>query len=74
MHVFSLRAFLQLRPAPGGQDAKSSSVAAGLAMAERLGAPYPFPEDKLAREQFDTYLKLAHGLFARRKARCNLTT
>ncbi|GAB4821602.1 hypothetical protein N2152v2_008648 [Parachlorella kessleri] len=43
------------------------AVMSGLAVAERLGAPYPFPEDQLAREQFATYLKLAHGLFARRK-------
>ncbi|KAI7841052.1 hypothetical protein COHA_005280 [Chlorella ohadii] len=38
----------------------------GLAVAERLGAPYPFGHDKLAAQQFDTYLRLAHGPFARR--------
>ena len=39
---------------------------AGLAVAERLGAPYPFAHDPLAVQQFDTYLRLAHGPFARR--------
>lgn len=43
------------------------AVMSGLAVAERLGAPYPFAHDRLAREQFDTYMKLAHGLFSRRK-------
>lgn len=38
----------------------------GLAVAERLGAPYPFGHDKLAAQQFDMYLRLAHGPFARR--------
>ncbi|PSC67108.1 flavincontaining amine [Micractinium conductrix] len=38
----------------------------GLAVADRLGAPYPFPHDKLAAQQFDTYLRIAHGPFARR--------
>jgi predicted NAD/FAD-binding protein len=39
----------------------------GLAAAERLGAPYPFAHDALATQQFDTYLKLAHGVFVRRR-------
>ncbi len=43
------------------------AVMSGLAVADRLGAPYPFSHDKLATQQFDTYLKLAHGLFARRR-------
>lgn len=33
----------------------------GLAAAERLGAEYPFPEDRLAALQFDTYLGVSHG-------------
>lgn len=39
----------------------------GLAVAERLGAPYPFAHDSLATQQFDTYLRIAHGPFARRR-------
>ena len=30
-------------------------------IAQRLGADYPFADDKLAASQFDTYLSLAHG-------------
>ena len=33
----------------------------GLAVAERLGAPYPFRDDALAAMQFDTYMKFLHG-------------
>lgn len=33
----------------------------GLAAAHRLGADYPFAHDKLAAEQFATYLSVAHG-------------
>lgn len=33
----------------------------GLAAAHRLGAPYPFPHDKLAAKQFDQYLLVLHG-------------
>jgi predicted NAD/FAD-binding protein len=43
------------------------AVMSGLAVAERLGAPYPFSHDALATQQFDTYLRLAHGFFVRRK-------
>lgn len=43
------------------------AVMSGLAAAERLGAKYPFGHDKLATQQFDTYLKLAHGMFVRRR-------
>lgn len=42
------------------------AVMSGLAVAERLGAPYPFAHDKLARDQFDMYLKVAHGFFVQR--------
>lgn len=38
----------------------------GLAVADRLGAPYPFAHDKLAEQQFDSFMKVAHGLFVRR--------
>jgi len=34
----------------------------GLAVAHRLGAPYPFAADELARKQFDTYLMAIHGV------------
>lgn len=40
---------------------------AGLAAAERLGAPYPFSHDPLATAQYDTYLRVAHGLPMRRR-------
>uniref|UniRef100_A0A7S1I1J0 Amine oxidase domain-containing protein n=1 Tax=Eutreptiella gymnastica TaxID=73025 RepID=A0A7S1I1J0_9EUGL len=33
----------------------------GLAVAERLGAPYPFRQDPLAALQFDIYMKYLHG-------------
>lgn len=46
------------------------AVMSGLAVAERLGAPYPFGHDDLATQQFDMYLKLAHGLFVRRRRAC----
>lgn len=36
-------------------------VISGLAVAHRLGAPYPFPEDQLALLQFETYLRIIHG-------------
>ena len=38
------------------------AVISGLAAAHRLGAAYPFTEDALAAQQFDTYLKVAHGV------------
>lgn len=37
------------------------AMISGLAVAHRLGAPYPFAEDKLARLQFEVYLGLIHG-------------
>ena len=33
------------------------AIISGLAVAERLGAPYPFQDDKLALKQFETYLR-----------------
>lgn len=36
----------------------------GLAVAHRLGAPYPFGEDKLAKKQFDTYISVIHGVMS----------
>lgn len=38
----------------------------GLAVAERLGASYPFAHDPLAAAQFDMYLSVAHGAKRRR--------
>ncbi len=38
------------------------AVMSGLAAAERLGAPYPFADDPLAAQQFDTYLGIVHGV------------
>lgn len=40
----------------------------GLAVAHRLGAPYPFVHDKLARMQFETYMSAIHGVGFVRKA------
>jgi predicted NAD/FAD-binding protein len=42
------------------------AVMSGLAAADRLGAAYPFSADPLAAAQYDTYFKMAHGLFTRR--------
>ena len=36
----------------------------GLAVAHRLGAPYPFAADPLAKKQFDQYLHLIHGVWS----------
>lgn len=36
----------------------------GLAVAHRLGAPYPFAHDKLAKKQFDMYLGSIHGVMS----------
>ena len=33
----------------------------GFAAAARIGAPYPFIDDPLAKKQFDTYCKIVHG-------------
>ncbi len=41
------------------------AVMTGLAAADRLGAPYPFPEDDLAAGQYRTLFRVTHGLFAR---------
>ena len=38
----------------------------GLAVAERLGAEYPFGHDSLAAAQFDMFLGIAHGRARRR--------
>ncbi|KAK3095041.1 hypothetical protein FSP39_009526 [Pinctada imbricata] len=37
------------------------AVISGFAVAHRLGAPYPFPNDRLAAKQFDQYLLMIHG-------------
>eukprot|EP00741_Cyanophora_paradoxa_P006042 tig00000981_g5860.t1 len=37
------------------------AIISGLAAAHRLGAPYPFASDPLARKQFEMYLSLIHG-------------
>ena len=37
----------------------------GLAAADRLGAPYPFPEDKMAAGQYKTLFHIIHGVFSR---------
>jgi len=37
------------------------AIMSGLAVAERLGAPYPFEEDVLAMKQFDQLLAVSHG-------------
>ena len=37
------------------------AVISGFAAATRLGASYPFPDDDLARKQFDQYLLTIHG-------------
>ena len=33
----------------------------GFAAAARIGAPYPFPDDELAKKQFDTYCTIVYG-------------
>ncbi|XP_046571478.1 LOW QUALITY PROTEIN: uncharacterized protein LOC124279687 [Haliotis rubra] len=37
------------------------AIISGLAAAHRLGAPYPFTEDRLAAKQFDHYMMVIHG-------------
>lgn len=37
------------------------AIMSGLAVAERLGAPYPFAHDPLACKQFDQLLHISHG-------------
>lgn len=49
-----------------------AAVMSGLAAAYRLGAPYPFDDDKLARKQFNHYLMVVHG--QPRKVGCNVAT
>lgn len=70
---------LQLTPWPQGKrhthyagsytliNTQEIAMMSGLAAAERLGADYPFPDDRLAALQFDMYLKVAHGFTARRR-------
>lgn len=41
------------------------AVMSGLAAADRLGAPYPFGDDPLAKSQYSTYFKVAHGFWTR---------
>mmetsp|Transcript_12949 Transcript_12949/g.35269 ORF Transcript_12949/g.35269 Transcript_12949/m.35269 type:complete len:543 (+) Transcript_12949:2318-3946(+) len=43
------------------------AMMSGLAAAERLGADYPFPHDKLASSQFDMFLGVVHGVTRRNK-------
>lgn len=38
----------------------------GLAVAERLGAPYPYVHDTFATKQFDTYMAIVHGVRRKR--------
>eukprot|EP01094_Clydonella_sp_ATCC50884_P001976 TRINITY_DN11513_c0_g1_i1.p1 TRINITY_DN11513_c0_g1~~TRINITY_DN11513_c0_g1_i1.p1 ORF type:complete len:558 (-),score=142.62 TRINITY_DN11513_c0_g1_i1:152-1825(-) len=38
------------------------AIISGLAVAHRLGAPYPFDSDPLAAQQFDLYLEKVHGV------------
>ncbi len=38
------------------------AVVSGLVVADRLGAPYPFTHDELARSQFELYRDKVHGL------------
>jgi len=37
------------------------AIISGLAIAYRLGADYPFHDDQLAKQQFNTYLSVVHG-------------
>ena len=41
----------------------------GLAVAERLGAGYPFGHDRLASAQFDMFLGIAHGRSRKKQPR-----
>lgn len=38
-----------------------AAIMSGLAAAYRLGAPYPFDDDRLAQKQFNHYLLVVHG-------------
>ncbi|XP_052760488.1 uncharacterized protein LOC128203218 [Mya arenaria] len=49
-----------------------AAVMSGLAAAYRLGAPYPFDHDALAKKQFNHYLMMIHG--KPRKYGCNVDT
>lgn len=40
------------------------ATVSGFAVANRLGAAYPFPHDELATHQFNLYMFVAHGYFA----------
>ena len=48
------------------------AMMSGLAAAYRLGSPYPFDHDSLARKQFDHYLMMVHG--KPRRTGCNCDT
>jgi hypothetical protein len=50
------------------------AVMSGLAAAERLGAEYPFPQDRLAAAQFDMYLGIAHGRSRRKPLKIEVPT
>lgn len=43
------------------------AVMSGLAVAHRLGAPYPFAHDALAMSQMRMYMKIVHGVNLREK-------
>ena len=45
------------------------AVMSGLAIADRLGAAYPFSHDPLAAAQYNTYFNMAHGLLTRKTSR-----
>ena len=43
------------------------AIISGLAVAERLGAPYPFDHDELAAKQFDNLMSISHGIDRRKE-------
>ncbi|XP_045162098.2 uncharacterized protein LOC123526910 [Mercenaria mercenaria] len=48
------------------------AVMSGFSAAYRIGSPYPFDHDSLAKKQFDHYLMVIHG--RPRKTGCNCST
>eukprot|EP00045_Choanoeca_perplexa_P019564 m.3145 g.3145 ORF g.3145 m.3145 type:complete len:476 (-) comp4584_c0_seq1:3-1430(-) len=46
------------------------AIISGLAVAERLGAPYPFDHDELAAKQFDNLMKISHGIDRHKEGCC----
>jgi len=45
------------------------AIVSGLAVAQRLGAEYPFDHDDLAATQFDKLMQISHGVNRRRGRR-----